>query len=406
MRARTTTWFFAILFLLSLNINAQWEVVEQTATTDTLNGVFMVSSTAWAVGKNGTIIKSTDAGQTWVNLNSGVSEELEDVYFHNENKGFAVGIDGILRTDDGGQSWTQLEVENADYLRAVSFANENDGVTVSIGREVFLTSDGGESWTHIDGNFPDFSSLLDVDFVNDSVAYVTGNNGLIYKSTDGCKSWSELSSEVSGTLRSVSFFDQNNGVVFGSNNIFTTDGGQTWSEVETPSFFVGAEAQFINPQQCFAVGASGKIIKSIDGGMTWTEQESGTSSILRSIYFTDENTGIAVGYDGTIVRTDNGGVTSVNSSEDEFPNRFRLSQNYPNPFNPSTTISYSIPKQSKVSLKIYDILGSEITELVNGEKAVGSYKVNFDASNLSSGIYFYTLKTNNSVLTKKMMLIK
>ncbi len=97
-------------------------------------------------------------------------------------------------------------------------------------------------------------------------------------------------------------------------------------------------------------------------------------------------------------------VTSINNEIKNYD--FNLSQNYPNPFNPSTTISYSIPKQTHVSLKVYDVLGKEVAELVNEEMSTGSYKVDFDAANLSSGIYFYTLRANEYYSSRKMLLIK
>ncbi|KUG25451.1 hypothetical protein ASZ90_004727 [hydrocarbon metagenome] len=97
-------------------------------------------------------------------------------------------------------------------------------------------------------------------------------------------------------------------------------------------------------------------------------------------------------------------ITSVD--DNSVPVEYNLSQNYPNPFNPSTTLSFSIPKQTYVSLKVYDVLGKEVTELVNEEKSAGNYKIDFDASNLSSGIYIYTLKSNEFIKARKMMLIK
>jgi hypothetical protein len=88
------------------------------------------------------------------------------------------------------------------------------------------------------------------------------------------------------------------------------------------------------------------------------------------------------------------------------PELFSLEQNFPNPFNPSTTISYSIPYPNLVILKIYDILGNEITTLVNEEKPAGNYKIKFDASLLSSGIYFYRLQAGNFTATKNLVLLK
>jgi hypothetical protein len=93
------------------------------------------------------------------------------------------------------------------------------------------------------------------------------------------------------------------------------------------------------------------------------------------------------------------------------PHAFELSQNYPNPFNPTTTIEYSVPvkvnsESSMVKLIIYDILGREVAELVDGYKSAGRYKVSFNAEALTSGVYFYTLKAGNYVESKKMIVVK
>lgn len=101
-----------------------------------------------------------------------------------------------------------------------------------------------------------------------------------------------------------------------------------------------------------------------------------------------------------------GGSINVQQISNEIPDRFILSQNYPNPFNPSTTINYSITKSDFVSLKIFDALGREVMTLVNAQQSTGSYKVTFDAGNLTSGIYFYKLSSNGFTETKKMMLLK
>jgi hypothetical protein len=93
-------------------------------------------------------------------------------------------------------------------------------------------------------------------------------------------------------------------------------------------------------------------------------------------------------------------------SDTSIPNKFTLEQNYPNPFNPTTTIRYTIPSAASVQLKIYNVLGNEIATIVNEELPPGNYTVEYDASNLPSGIYFYTLTTNDITETKKMTLIK
>ncbi|MAT56455.1 MAG: hypothetical protein CMF23_00625 [Ignavibacteriae bacterium] len=103
----------------------------------------------------------------------------------------------------------------------------------------------------------------------------------------------------------------------------------------------------------------------------------------------------------------NGGSVLVGVTEKEnFPLDFDLSQNYPNPFNPTTKIEYSLPSKEYVILKIYDIMGNEISVLVNEQKEAGKYQTNFDASALTSGVYIYSLQAGNFYQSHKMLLIK
>jgi len=88
------------------------------------------------------------------------------------------------------------------------------------------------------------------------------------------------------------------------------------------------------------------------------------------------------------------------------PQKFVLDKNYPNPFNPTTIIKYQIPEISFVTIKVYDVLGNEVVTLINEEKPVGNYEVEFDAVGLSSGMYFFTLQAGSFIETKKMVLMK
>jgi len=99
-------------------------------------------------------------------------------------------------------------------------------------------------------------------------------------------------------------------------------------------------------------------------------------------------------------------VTSVRLPGNELPINYTLSQNYPNPFNPSTQIDYSVPQTGVVTLKIYSLLGAEIATLVSGVHTAGNYRVSFDASKLSSGVYLYRLEAGNVSVAKKMVLVK
>ena len=128
---------------------------------------------------------------------------------------------------------------------------------------------------------------------------------------------------------------------------------------------------------------------------------SGTTIFSRNIVINDIITDV----------DDNGGNHINNKNKkNEIPKVYSLSQNYPNPFNPATIINYQLPKASKVLLKIYDLTGREIKTLVNEEQPAGNYKVNFDASRLASGVYFYRITATGGassfVQTKKMILMK
>ncbi len=100
------------------------------------------------------------------------------------------------------------------------------------------------------------------------------------------------------------------------------------------------------------------------------------------------------------------GVVGVEENSSEIPNEYALEQNYPNPFNPTTLINFSLPESGLVTLKVFNILGQEVVELVNDIKAAGSYNVSLDASDLTTGLYIYTIQAGNFTATKKMMLVK
>ena len=112
--------------------------------------------------------------------------------------------------------------------------------------------------------------------------------------------------------------------------------------------------------------------------------------------------------DGQVVELPaaNGGDLVASAKPDVIPNRFELNQNYPNPFNPTTTIAYSLAEPTQVSLKVYDMLGREVTTLVNEYRQAGEHKVEFNANGIPSGVYFYKINAGDVTETKKMTLLK
>jgi len=144
-----------------------------------------------------------------------------------------------------------------------------------------------------------------------------------------------------------------------------------------------------------------KDIQQIDE--LWSIQNSSIDSVVYEQNRSQERFGYVATY--RLFEQGNRTVTSINK-EEQIPSFYALMNNYPNPFNPSTTITYQLPKQSKVKIRICDILGREVATIVNEEKSAGKYSVLFDGNNLSSGIYFYQLLTDDIILTKKLVLMK
>ena len=149
------------------------------------------------------------------------------------------------------------------------------------------------------------------------------------------------------------------------------------------------------------------MFRSLNKGNNWSTLSNGIIgdyTIVNDISIGTDNFAYIASTNG-VYRSDF--ATGITKDEEiPMPHSFILEQNYPNPFNPSTTIKFSVPQALYVSIRIYDVLGNEITTLVNEELQTGSYLVEFDGSNLSSGVYFYTLRAGKFISTKKLVLMK
>jgi hypothetical protein len=141
-------------------------------------------------------------------------------------------------------------------------------------------------------------------------------------------------------------------------------------------------------------------------GNTWKKENSGLPQISISSIGVDSSGYIFVGTLGGGIYRSAQSITKVQVVSGLLPTYYSLSQNYPNPFNPSTSISYSIPKQTQVQLQVYNLLGQLIATLVDESKQPGTYTVTWDASTRSSGLYFYRMTAGEFVETKKAILLK
>lgn len=363
------------------------------------------ASTAWVVGLNGKMLKTTNGGRDWIEQPSGTNKTLFDIYFSDSNTGTAVGEQGtIIKTTDGGLSWNTLTSGTTSNLNSVYFLDSNNGVSVGSNSGIFLkTTNGGNSW--ISKSF--LIDLNSVSFTDINTGTIAGKNGYISRTTDGGVTWNLQQSGIQEAIFDVEFKDDNNGMAVGFKRILkTTNSGSTWTPVYTSQNNLNLlSVKYIDETNLIAVGDAGVVLRSSDSGSLWVPDKINTTNTLYDAAFTNISNGYVVGQDGLIFSTKY--VTSID--DEDFGteiNNYNISQNYPNPFNPSTSINYSIPATTKIKIAVFDILGREIAVLVNEEKSAGNHTVNFNGSNLSSGIYFYQLRAGNFSETKKMILLK
>ena len=171
----------------------------------------------------------------------------------------------------------------------------------------------------------------------------------------------------------------------------------------------------------FGLSGNGELVRFYDAQMNmidsltfddsapWPTQPDGNGSTL-SLINPELDNSIAVNWSSSLSNGTPGKrndiFVDVNDIKELLPSEYLLQQNFPNPFNPFTTISYSIPISSRVTLKVYDIIGNEINTLVNEEQTRGNYSINFEANNLASGVYFYRIQAGDFISTKKFILLK
>jgi hypothetical protein len=220
--------------------------------------------------------------------------------------------------------------------------------------------------------------------------------------------WFGQSVLIENFLRGIDFINPNFGMAVGDAGqaVLTTNGGNNWIPLSTNINTSLYKIKLFNNNVAYITGMNGTFLKTSNGGANWGKSFVNTDNTLYSLYFNDINSGYIVGASGTILRTTNGGnLTFLNNSVANI-NSFYLYQNFPNPFNPTTNIEFSLPEKSMVKLKVFDITGKLITELVNENLSAGKFRYDFYGGDLSSGLYFYKLETEKFSQTKRMILIK
>ena len=280
----------------------------------------MINSTLFA-GTTGAIYKSTDNGNTWTEISSGLAKDarITSIIASGDNLFAGSANNGVFKSTNNGTSWTTINTDltNTNITQLVGFDNKLFAVTLT---GVFISDNGGASWAADPSELKKVNCLV---AVNDKLISGTENSGA-YLSVDNGVTWTPFNSGMPADTRIWSLAINNDGI--------------------------------------FAATSSGILFTSYPN---------------------------KVGIEGEI---------SVSST-------FTLKQNYPNPFNQSTTISFSIPSKSFVSLKIYDLQGREVATIFSEEIPAGQYTRKWNAANTSGGIYFYRLQAGSYSETKKLILL-
>ena len=428
---------------------------------------FINSNIGWTVGFNGTIFKTTNGGNDWEPLDNEFNFHFEKVYFADENNGYILGNNFFLKSNDGGVSWS-FKQPTDHILQTMFFINEDTGWIAGNEGVILKTTDAGSTWIYQQMNGTDYGTLTSLFFIDENTGWASGigldvNGGVILKTTNGGINWNLQHSGYNRFIYSVFFNNSSSGWAAGDEGIMfrTHSGGSDWELQGSGTFADLYSVNIESNQNGFSVGNDGTILKYIKDSnstilpvelatfsvaykgnnielkwITATEVNNkgfeierktdnlwktigfvsgkGTNTNTNKYYFVDNIKNVSyngsivyrlkqVDYDGTY-KYSNEVVVRVNSN----PVEYSLMQNYPNPFNPSTVIKYSVSENTHVILKIFDVLGREVSTLLDEEKTVGKYTINFNAAQagLSSGTYFYTIKAGNFFQTKKMLLLK
>jgi photosystem II stability/assembly factor-like uncharacterized protein len=378
--------------LINEYFGGEWselQVAENCIYDVAIDSIFTVSTegvglgTAIAVGENGLIRRSTDGASTWESISSGTANTLYTIagVFSGNTGSVVSGGDGgqVLISHDAGQNWQNKTTGTDRSLNDVKLSldfTSGSGTGIAVGDEgvIIRSTDGGDSWQVIQSgkNYSLESLSYNHSTVLDSgIAVAVGSDGTLLRSNDHGENWSVIPLDISEKLLSV---------VFARDSI------------------------------AYITGTFGLILKSNDWGRTWKTSAIKSASDLVDIAAFENGKVYVIGSDGSLFQNgEDDKPLSIVEEHNITPEHYHLSQNYPNPFNPKTSISFEISQTKNmvdVKLLVYDILGRIVGTLVNETKKPGRYTVKYDASHLSSGLYFYQLKAGDFVSTRKMLLVK
>lgn len=368
------------------------------------NGVLFASTAAYGVHYTSSNGDDWSSELTYQTIDGTVRSMIL-----NENRFYASVDDSGVYTSLNGFTWARTSLGDKEVYSIV--ANSNIVYAGTWGKGVFKSTNYGATW--------DSSGLTGMRVTALAITgnYIfAGTNSSstpkgIYISTNGGANWTQSSLNnkvitsfaIQGTNIYASTYNQNPSGVYISTNF-----GATWTITALNNKLVNNVYSYDN--KLFAGVYNGGVYYSSNNGATWkTKNEGFPPASLPSVYcFAVANGYIFEGnYGWSVWRRSYSETIDIKQLSNEVPDGYILEQNYPNPFNPTTSINFSLPKESILSLIIYDASGKEIQRLLNNEKTkAGVYEIKFNGNNLTSGLYFYRLEAGDFISTKKMIFVK
>ncbi len=416
----------------AINPENTW-VVQPSGTTDTLKCVKAVdNNVVWTGGTHGTVLFTTNSGTSWKSVGGGTigTNTVDAVEAVNATTAFITTYSGntgrIFRTTNGGTSWSLVESKTGVAFGGIQMKTALEGYAIgspSAGKwNVIKTKDGGATWnsiatepkedslTVLGENYagPHYVRPYGVQLLGDTISFGSVS-GVVYRSTNLGATWS-TSSSVS-PLSALHFNSSSVGLSGSSyyDSIrFTSDGGISWKKASAAwakpvTYISGSNNEF------WATNGS-SIAYTKNMGQDWSFSTPGYWGLSGNLYalsfspVVSQLNGWAVGASGLILHYKRG-ETPTALYVPNTPAKFGLGQNYPNPFSSTTSIKYTVSESGFVSLKVFDKMGTEVASLVNEQKPVGEYSIDWSAAGLVNGIYFCKLQNGNNCKVKKMLKI-
>jgi hypothetical protein len=336
----------------------------------------------------------------------------------------------LFKTTDGGSAWNKIDSYlNGGYALAIAPTNSNvifAGGSNNNGSEnvmaVCFSTDGGSTWNRVElTSNRGYAYAIAIHPNNPDVVLMggycyTGSTylGKIFKTTDGGANWTDVSQGVGENYNYVYslVIDPNAPSTFYAgtrNGVYkSVDGGANWVNLNSVCRNVYGLAIHPRTSVIYAAGYGSGVYSSADGGSTWTAMNDGLTSYEIECIILDSHDNLL------FVGTSSEGVFRYDVSTDiepviskpVLPTELRLLSNYPNPFNMETKIRVAIPRESFVTISIYNALGQLQSALINNILSAGNHVVSWNANDAPSGIYFVVLKSGNEIRRKKICLLK